>query len=293
MIKNGIKRFAEDRPWLKRQLMAVRNRALWVEFTLGLGRSRGAILKFRCNICSNEVRCPVEIVMSREAPSCYRCGSSLRFRSVIAALTERLTGKAAPLSEVMPDRSIVGLGLSDSLVYADRLERLFNYTNSFYHKEPRVDIARLDSSHEGRYDFVISTDVFEHVPPPVDRAFGGLFRLLKPGGVAIFSVPYKPEGETDEHFPDLDVFEIIKEKGRHVLHNFARNGDEQWFYELKFHGGPGSTLEMRLFSRPDIERHLKRAGFEDFKWHGESLPKYGIVLEPNATGLIVTMRKPE
>ena len=41
----------------------------------------------------------------------------------------------------------------------------------FLHKEPRLDITSVDASLHGQFDFIISTEVFEHVAAPVSRAF--------------------------------------------------------------------------------------------------------------------------
>ncbi len=43
----------------------------------------------------------------------------------------------------------------------------------------------LDPKLEGQLDFVISSDVFEHVPPPVDIAFENTRRMLRPGGLFV------------------------------------------------------------------------------------------------------------
>jgi 2-polyprenyl-3-methyl-5-hydroxy-6-metoxy-1,4-benzoquinol methylase len=87
-------------------------------------------------------------------------------------------------------KSVRGLGISDSEIYADRLTECFGYTNTFYHQEPAFDLSRPDETEFGKYDFVICSDVLEHVSLPVERSFESLVRLLKPFGVLIFTVPY-------------------------------------------------------------------------------------------------------
>jgi hypothetical protein len=37
--------------------------------------------------------------------------------------------------------------------------------------------------------------------------------------------------------------------------------------DLVFHGGPGATLEMRVFSETALIQHLKDAGFANIKFH--------------------------
>ena len=50
-----------------------------------------------------------------------------------------------------------------------------------------------------------------------------------------------------------------------VLRNRTREGVIQEFRNLVFHGGRGTTLEMRAFGEEDLLRHLRGAGFEDTK----------------------------
>jgi len=84
---------------------------------------------------------------------------------------------------------LVGVGMSDWEGYANRLEKKLSYVNTYYHKAPLLDITAVDPSLSNLYDFIIATEVFEHISPPISRAFENVHRLLKPGGVFIFSVP--------------------------------------------------------------------------------------------------------
>ncbi len=213
----------------------------------------------------------------RESGACARCGATLRFRSLIAALTQRLQGKVEVLDHLSTRKHIRGIGMSDAAVYASRLKKKFDYTNTTFHRRPLLDIARPASKWLCRNDFVISSDVFEHVAPPIQLAFDNLFRLLKPGGVAVFSVPYTLAADTVEHYPDLHRFSVLKKGGEWILENVRRDGVTERFRDLVFHGGPGSTLEMRLFSLSALEKHFAVAGFVDFQIHGALSPQHGIV----------------
>src|SRR5262249_12401711 len=150
------------------------------------------------------------------------------------------------------DKSIAGVGLSDAENYAKPLAEKFDYRNTFYHTDPHLDITDIDDSQIGRYDFIVASDVFEHVVPPVAKAFANARRMLKPGGKLIFTVPFVPEGRTREHFPELYDWSLAESDGVWTLTNRTRDGRAQRFNDLVFHGGPGSTLEMRLFSRDDL-----------------------------------------
>lgn len=170
------------------------------------------------------------------------------------------------------------MSMSDRPEIAMHLERAFNYINSFYHCEPKLDILELPAKWIRYFDVVISSDVLEHVNPPVCRAFEGLFHLIKPGGALLLSVPWVPEGYTTEHYPDLHEYTILHDdSGAAVLHNKTRDGRIQVFHNLVFHGGPGHTLEMRVFSKRGLIDALSAAGFCDiFILDAEYLP-FGIV----------------
>jgi SAM-dependent methyltransferase len=51
------------------------------------------------------------------------------------------------------------------------------------------DVQRLDMVRDGSYDSAICIEVLEHVPEP-GRAITSIARILKPGGVAVISVPH-------------------------------------------------------------------------------------------------------
>jgi SAM-dependent methyltransferase len=201
--------------------------------------------------------------LDRERPSCEQCGSSPRFRAIVSILSEQLLGASLCLPDFPVRKDLVGIGLSDWDGYADLLSERFSYTNTYYHREPRLDIVNPPASLEGTLDFLISTEVFEHVPPPVSRAFQAVRRLLKPTGLLVFTVPYgnTPGLQTVEHFPDLFDFEIRDVGGRKQVINRTRTGEIQTFDDLVFHGGGGLELEMRVFSEAGLREELRAAGF--------------------------------
>ena len=199
-------------------------------------------------------------------------------RSVVHMLAMELFGKPLILPLFPEDRSIVGLGLSDWDGYAIGLAAKLGYTNTYYHQEPYLDIADVPNHWLGLQRFVISSDVFEHVPPEgLDSAFLNSRRLLAPGGVYIFTVPFQRNGETQEHFPRLHDYRIVDENGSRVLHNTTVDGEEETYSDLIFHGGEGDTLEMRMFSEPDLLRRLIEAGFSSAEVRVPLAPEFGIM----------------
>lgn len=182
--------------------------------------------------------------------------------------------------------------MSDADCYAKLLAKKFSYTNTYYHCDPLLDITKPKKEWLGVNDFVVTSDVFEHVPPPIQLAFDNLYSLLKPGGVVIFSVPFNLEAVTREHYPNLYDFKVIQEaSGEWALKNITKEGISEEFHDLIFHGGPGSTLELRVFCWAAVERHLLDAGFTDLRIHDESHFEHGIFWL-NPYSLVVSARRP-
>lgn len=207
------------------------------------------------------------------------CGSTVRWRSVIHALSMELFGESLVLPDFPTRPDLVGVGLTDWDGYAIPLAKKLAYTNTYYHKEPFLDITSIDPSQFGLYDFMISSDVFEHISPPISKSFENACRLLKPDGFMIFSVPYV-EGGTKEHFPELYRFSIEKRRNDWVVQNHTLDGRNQEFSELTFHGGPGTVLEMRLFGKEGLLRNFADAGFVSVRPYNEECLKYGILWLP-------------
>lgn len=234
-------------------------------------------LDFQCNVCGTHVvQWPLGAI-DRDLPSCPGCGSSVRMRSVVHLLSMALFGQSLVLPHWPKRRDITGLGLSDWSGYGRWLALKTDYTNTFFHTEPRLDICNAPQDRAGSANYLISTEVFEHVPPPASRAFEGAAMMLKPGGVFVFTTPFSNDAETVEHFPFLYEWEIVERGGRHVLINRRKDGTREEFDNLVFHGGPGTTVEMRLFSRAALLRELEAAGFSEIEVFDTPVLDYGII----------------
>ncbi len=233
------------------------------------------LVSFRCNICGKTSPMRIE-KLDRESRSCTACGSTLRWRSVIHALSMELFGESLALPDFPVRKNIAGIGMTDWDGYAVPLAEKFNYTNTYYHQEPHLDITAIPAELEHTLDFIITSDVFEHVPPPISVAFENLRLLLKPGGFVVFTVPYDKAEATREHFPELHEWKIVEQDTVLVLHNRTRDGRAQSFDHLVFHGGLGSTLEMRTFSEVGIIAECKKAGLGKIKICGGNFPACGI-----------------
>jgi ribosomal protein S14 len=239
-------------------------------------------IDFRCNICGKPNSFP-RAELKREVESCRHCGSTLRWRSIIHALSMELFGKSLALPDFPHRPDLAGVGLSDWEGYARPLSEKLNYVNTFYHQEPRLDITSPKPEQIGQYDFLITSDVFEHICPPVSIAFENARRLLKPGGVTILTVPFI-EGQTHEHFPEVRKFSIQKEEGEWVLTGTTAKGEPVRHTNLTFHGGPGVVLEFRVFGKEGIKQECSAAAFDAVRIYAEPVEEFGIIWNTGPTG---------
>ena len=246
-------------------------------------------MDFICNICGTKNSVEYIESLNREFTRCSICNSSPRMRAIIHILSMELFGKSYTLPRFPIDQKIKGIGISDWEGYAELLTNKLRYLNTYYHKEPFLDIDNVPDSHKGKYDFLICSDVLEHTNPPVSRAIQGCYDLIKDDGFVIFSVPYVFEGGHREFFPNLYKYEILEMDGKKILKNLTRDGNEEIFEDLIFHGGDGSVLMTRLFSESSLMKELHQVGFTDVKIYRMYL-EYGIYW-PEAYSQIMALRK--
>ena len=232
--------------------------------------------RFTCNVCRSPACFEEASLANPEAPSCAACLSNVRHRWLVHRLSLELFGRSLPLPGFPETKSISGIGLSDPPLLAEGFARSLNYLNTFYDAAPRFDV-RQDDSPIGELDFLIASEVFEHVAPPVEVAFRNAFRLLKPGGLMLLTTPWVWGGPTREHFPTLHQWAIEDGGDRRVLRNIRKDGEVELFSNLVFHGGAGLTLEMRLFSKSGLECALRDSGFSRVDFERRNVPSAGIV----------------
>ena len=104
-------------------------------------------------------------------------------------------------------------------------------------------------------------------------------------------MPYQINTGTIEHFPNLHEYSVTRVGSSYVLVNRTRDGIYEVFDKLNFHGGIGSTLEMRIFGEPDLMRNLAASGFEQVTVKGEDYPRFGIFFQERWSLPILARRK--
>lgn len=223
---------------------------------------------------SHQKVCP-----SIELPSCSACASTVRMREIAYHLMFFAKGNEAA--------KVVGLSDHTSIQeFAESLE--LNYLNTFFDMDPRLDISNPSDNWHNFANILISSDVMEHVMPPISKAFAGHFKVLQPGGNLILTTPYFHQSSYLEKYPHMSGY-VVDDQA-----NVFANGDN--YESLKivdpvFHGGPGNTLEMRIVAPEIIREGLEMAGFEDVVFNEVDIPENGIIRSATNMGTI-TARKP-
>ena len=245
-------------------------------------------MTFTCNICG--ARNTVEKFVTE--PATCGCGSNVRLRALIHLLSMELFGVSLPLPEFPRLKAIRGIGMTDKECYAGPLAEKFEYTNTHYDREPRMDVTQPHPELAGSCDFLLSADVLEHIAPPVERALEEMCRLLKPNGFLGITIYCHPGDTMREHFPDLHEYRVVPLGEKNVLVNRRADGTLEVRDDLVFHGGSGVTLEMREFGITALRDKLLGAGFQELHLLTENIPEIGVIFDADVSQPLIARKQP-
>lgn len=216
----------------------------------------------------------------RESGACSACGASNRQRQMALAL--RRTLDLAPVGRLtLPEGCRLYSAEANGPLHA-ALADLPGYVCSEYLGETHTpgasvnglrheDLERLSFADE-TIDVMLSSDVLAHAADAY-RAHRDIFRVLRRGGLHIFTVPFVP-GAADD-----DV------RARRV------DGEIEYLAEPLYHGDPvrpdQGILVWRIFGAAMLTR-LQEIGFSTTTMRLHK-PRYGIIGD---NGLVFVARKP-
>jgi SAM-dependent methyltransferase len=216
----------------------------------------------------------------------------VRIRALIRLLSLELFGESLVLAEFPRLKAIRGLGMTDQEGYARILADKFDYTNTYYDREPRFDFTESHEQLAGMYDFILSADVLEHIAPPVERALDEVCRLLKPSGFFGVTIYCNPDDRMREHFPELHEYRVVQMGNSTVLINRRRDGTLEIKEDnLVLHGGSGATLEMREFGITELKSKLLASGFHDVLFLNENVPESGILFDHDVSQPLIARKE--
>lgn len=228
----------------------------------------GEQISGNCAICGNGVRFLAFTDNLRESGHCPRCGCSNRQRQMAWMLRHEFDLKIDRPLELPADLSIYNTEANGPL--HELLRHHSHYKCSEYWGDKAVygqtvngvcneDLQELSFA-DASFDVVLSSDVLEHMPQPY-RAHAEIFRVLKPGGRHIFTVPY---GEA-----------MVRDDVRASL----VDGRIEYHAKALYHGDPvrpdEGILVWTIFGMEMLVR-LKEIGF-DTEWWRLREPSCGII----------------
>lgn len=220
-----------------------------------------------CNICENEQVFHKNHRSLREGYACDVCRSSLRYRGQAEAVIELFSTEASrTLGELCQEPAFQNTSIYEpGTIGPFRKYFVFfdNYIQSFYWDDVSPgdyragvqcqDLEQLTYK-DKRFDLVITSDILEHVRHPW-QSFSEIFRVLRPGGHHIFSIP------VTHPIPHKSVYRVD-----------TRSDEDVYLLERRYHSAPsvdgksrGKSLVYTDFGQ-DVVDHLDRIGFETKLW---------------------------
>jgi SAM-dependent methyltransferase len=127
---------------------------------------------------------------ARESLFCERCGSSLRVRRIASVLVDLYGERATTLAELVREDAFRALRIAE-INSIGRMHPFLAEAPGLTHVEyPEEDIQAL-SWDDACFDLVLTSETLEHVPDP-HLALRETYRVLRPGGRHVFTVPVDP-----------------------------------------------------------------------------------------------------
>lgn len=145
-------------------------------------------LSFTCNVCG--ARCQaVASELRRDVTTCFTCGSTLRHRAIVAALTYVFGGAPDVLQDMVPRPDVMGIGIADWSGHSYYLGIRYAYTNTYRRRHPVFDLTRpLNVGLRSAHDFVTCCDRLQSFQRGRRVAIRNTFELLRPGGTLVVTV---------------------------------------------------------------------------------------------------------
>ena len=170
-----------------------------VEIFCHPGHHQWNFFRNKCNVCRRSTIFLCDDATQRWIRKCIWCRSTPKYRAIVSVIEQHL---GMPLSTYLQDGSRELYELtSTSPIHKCHYHRP-NYVCSAYFfdkpfkKElaPRIWNEDIRDTHfqSESFDVIVSSETMEHVRRPWD-GFKEIHRILKPGGIHFFTIPYRTD----------------------------------------------------------------------------------------------------
>jgi hypothetical protein len=154
-----------------------------------------------CAVCGEETRFVRDSLPTRESYACPHCRGSLRYQGQARVIVDHFARKGSEsIAALVRERDFRRLHIwepGELGPFRRYFRPLAHYEQSIF--EPgvcpgeivnglRCENLMATTFKSESLDLVVTSDVFEHVRDP-DAGFREMFRVLRPGGAHIFSIP--------------------------------------------------------------------------------------------------------
>lgn len=215
-----------------------------------------------CNICANLTIFHTRHPNFREHVRCWRCGSVNRHRQIAAVMLSTVHGTGTTASwfsslRRLPRSLTVWTAETTRSLHANLRKHLGENCIASEFVDAGIasgqvvkGVLHVDIQHthfhDNSLDYILTSDVMEHVPYP-ELALKETYRILKPGGYHIFTAPFYHHRFTNEVRSELGV------DGSMTHHR------QPWYHDdpLRHQG----VLAYTVFA-PELLCQIEKVGFE-------------------------------
>lgn len=186
-----------------------------------------------CNLCGTKQTFVKEHRSLREGYRCHKCKASLRYRGQVDGILKAFgNDQYQDLANLSQDANFRTLSIYEPGVigpFRKYFANFSNYFNSYFWSDvplgdyqDGLQCQNLESLtyEDNKFDLIITSDIFEHIRHPWN-AFQEIWRVLKPGGYHILSIPAQIPMRSE------------------TLYRVDTSGDEDIFLvEKRYHSAP-------------------------------------------------------